>query len=180
MKVKNKLKSKKEINSKVLEKGKNYINQIEIISILLLILDLTSYFSLNKIVNIIILFITFMSISIILINVLNYLCEKKEDKKKEKYINNILSLTLIIHISIIGIILGRICYCGNHYFYVIPLIIFGIVEVVLYHIFVKNYKKEKNAKYLANCFLIMNLLFITVVLLSKVNMERLHNELYTS
>ena len=62
MKVKNKLKSKKERNSKVLEKGKNYINQIEIISILLLMLDLTSYFSLNKIVNIIILFITFMSI----------------------------------------------------------------------------------------------------------------------
>ena len=152
------------------------LNKIEIISIALIIIDLVAYFSLNKIINIIILFMAFMSVSILLVNILNLLFEKKA--KRAKYISNILSLTLIIHILLVGVILGRICYCGNHYFYIAPLIIYEIIELVLYHIFVIKYKKEKNMKYFVICFLVSNLLFIIITLLSKINMEKLHNNLY--
>lgn len=155
-------------------KGKNL--KVEIISCTCLIIDLIAYFSLNKIVNIILLFLTFMSVALFLTYIFGLLFDKNE--KKLKYIDKILGLTLIIHILIIGILLGRICYCGSHYFYVIPLIIYEIVEIILYHVFVVNYKKEKDMKYFLICFLASNILFIIVTLLSKINMEKLHNNLY--
>ncbi len=158
---------------KDLKLDKIRLDKTEIIAIILLILDLITYFSLNKIVNIIILFLTYMSISLLLVYVVGILVEKKT-----KYIDNILGITLILHILIIGIILGRICYCGHHYFYVIPLILYGIVELVLHNIFVLNYKEKKNMKYFFKYFLFVNALFIVVVLLSRVNMEKLHIKLY--
>ncbi len=177
-KKKSKSNNIKELNKKFerLKIGKIELYKIEIISIVLLIIDIIAYFSLNKIVNIILLFLAFMSLALFLTYILGLLFEKKE--KKASYIDKILGVTLIIHILIIGILLGRICYCGSHYFYVIPLIIYEVIEIALYHIFVVNYKKEKNIKYFWICFLSSNILFMVVTLLSKINMEKLHNNIY--
>ena len=124
----------------------------------------------------IILFFTFMSVALILVYFMNLLFDKKDNR--EKNINNILSTTILIHSLVIGILLGQICNCGYHYFHIIPIYIFAIAELIFYHVCVLNYKNEKNLTYLFTCFIIMNAVFITVILLSKIDMTAIHNSMH--
>lgn len=152
------------------------IDKIEMVSLILLIVDIIAYFSLNRIINIIIIFLAIMSLAFLLIYILGIILDKKG--KREKYIDNMLGITVIIHILVIGIFLGQICYCGNHYYYIVPLIIYEVFEIILYHIFIVNYKKEKSIKYALICFLAINIIYIIVMTLSKVDMEKIHKVMY--
>ena len=147
-----------------------------IISVVLLIIDVIAYFSLNKILNIAILFMSIMSIALFLVFLLGVIFEKGD--KRVKNIDNLLGITLTIHILLVGLFLGQICKCGYHYFYIAPLIICELLEIIFYHIFVFNYKGEKNIKYVLIYFTILNLFYILFIVLSKVNMENIHDKMF--
>ena len=163
--------NKKSKNKKI----SKLINKFEIIYIVIMLLDLVAYFSLNKYINMIILFFSFLSIALLLVYFLELLFDKKE--KRTKYIDNILSITMLIHSLVIGILLGQICKCGYHYFHIIPIYIFALAEFVFYHTCIYNYKNEKNLTYMFVCFLVMNAVFVSVMLISKINMTAIHNSM---
>ena len=117
-----------------------------------------------------------MALALFLTYLLGIIFEKKE--KRTKYIEKMLKTTVIIHILIIGILLGQICRCGYHYFYIIPLIICELLEIVFYHIFVLKYKGQKNIKYVITCFIILNLVYVLFIALSKVDMQNIHDKMF--
>ena len=151
-------------------------NKFIIISVILLIVDVIAYSSLNKILNIVMLFMSTMSIALFLVFLLGVIFEK--DDKRVKNIDNLLGINLTIHILLVGLFLGQICKCGYHYFYIAPLMICCILEIIFYYIMVLNYKGKKHIKYVLICFMILNLFYILFMIFSKVNMQNIHDKMF--
>ena len=170
------IKRKKKSKKLTLKIGKLEINKVEIVYDILLLFDIISYFVLSRIINTVLIFLCVMALALFLTYLLGIIFEKKE--KKSKYIEKMLGTTIIIHILIIGILLGQICRCGYHYFYIVPLTICELLEIIFCHIFVFDYKGQKNIKYVLICFCILNMVYILFIALSKVNMQSIHDKMF--
>ena len=170
------IKRKKKSKKSTLKIGKLEINRVEIVFAILLILDIIAYFALSRIINTVLIFLCVMTLALFLTYLLGIIFEKKN--KRAKYIEKMLETTVIIHILIVGILLGQICRCGYHYFYIVPVIICELLEIIFYHIFVFNYKGQKNIKYVLIYFLILNFVYVLFLVLSKVNMQSIHDKMF--
>ena len=129
--------------------------------------------------------------SLIIIKLISDMKRKEKDnetldKMSETYIKNknvifkkfriILILTVFIELMFLGFNgIFLICMCGHHEFEILPILIFIIVQSVFY---ICNYRMLKNkdvkVKALIDYFVISFVLFLTIVIFSKNDMDKLH------
>ncbi len=159
---------------KIKEKNK-IITPIDIVYIIALALNVILYNTYSGIIIKILLFCGIMSVVMLLMYIFKYITSKEE---KSKNIEKIIEINILIHFIITQILIAQRCRCGYHYFYIIPLIILLIAEVVTYHIFCVNYKKEKNTGYLIKYLLILNAIYVACIFASRVDMEKIHQTLF--
>ena len=156
----------------------NKFKTTEIIEIFLVVLNVVSYFTLNKVINIVMFFLAIMFAAFALIYLVGLIFADKE--KRIKFLKNIIEITTIIYILIIGIMLGQICKCGNHYFYIVPLILLEVACIISNRFVLnnKNQKDNKSLKYYLIYFIILNIVFASFIILSKVDMQKIHSTMY--
>lgn len=109
------------------------------------------------------------------------------DKLSDEYIKNkntilkkfkiIMILSMLFEIIFfIFNFLFLTCMCGHHEFKILPMLIFIISQIIFY---ICNFKKLKNkeitVKKLIDYFIMSFVLFLIIVVLSKNNMDKLHN-----